>query len=129
MSNELKFLSPRIGLTLYSISVSIAVWLKATGVHKCIPSQTTIIRVFLLSDVMHDNQLFRMPPPRAPEMGGYGGGDDMRGGGGGHMNYEADRGYPPAERYHYHYNTHTHPVIVMHSCLFIPHISFQKLAG
>ena len=33
-------------------------------------------------------------------MGGYGGGDDMRGGGG-HMDYEADRGYPPAERYHY----------------------------
>ena len=43
-----------------------------------------------------------MPPPRTPEMGGYGGGDDMRGGGGGggHMNYEGDRGYPPAERYH-----------------------------
>ncbi len=40
-----------------------------------------------------------MPPPRTPEMGGYGGGDDMRGGGGGHMNYEADRGYPQAERY------------------------------
>ena len=50
-------------------------------------------------------QLFRMPPPRAPEMGGYGGGDDMRGGGG-HMDYEADRGYPPAERYHYQVSIH-----------------------
>ena len=44
--------------------------------------------------------VLRMPPPRTPEMGGYGGGDDMRGGGGGHMNYDGDRGYPPTERYH-----------------------------
>ena len=41
---------------------------------------------------------YRMAPPRGPEMGGYGGGDDMRVQQ--HMNYEADRGYPPpAERY------------------------------
>lgn len=68
--------------------------------------ETTNICVLLLSDIMHEFLLSRMPPPRTPEMGGYGGGDDMRGGG--HMNYEADRGYPPAERYRYHYNTDTH---------------------